>query len=156
MVKAILIENEYLRQRFWNILIFQKFAVIKSLKKLIWEITWTPDTTTYYKANWFIAWMKKKRKKNMLTFLTREAQRNKFRDYVFSITIDNNGKTCSLITPSLNSNDLTYFIKMLLAAALKVYDSNREWNLIAPLFVSLKSHFRDRLNRITFLPRFFK
>ena len=46
---------------------------------------------------------------------------------------------------------------MLLAAALKVYDSNREWNLIAPLFVSLlKSHFRDRLNRITFLPRFFK
>ena len=101
--------------------------------------------------------MKKKRKKNMLTFLTREAQRNKFRDYVFSITIDNNGKTCSLITPSLNSNDLTYFIKMLLAAALKVYDSNREWNLIAPLFVSLlKSHFRDRLNRITFLPRFFK
>ena len=93
----------------------------------------------------------------MLTFLTREAQRNKFRDYVFSITIDNNGKTCSLITPSLNSNDLTYFIKMLLAAALKVYDSNREWNLIAPLFVSLlKSHFRDRLNRITFLPRFYK
>ena len=76
---------------------------------------------------------------------------------VFSRTIDNNGKTCSLITPFLNSNGLTYSIKMLLAAALKVYDSNREWNLIAPLFVSLlKSHFRDRLNRITFLPRFFK
>ena len=32
MVKAILIENIYLRQRFWNILIFQKFAVTKSLK----------------------------------------------------------------------------------------------------------------------------